>query len=374
MTHAKAWRIVLAIGAICTALSARSAIAADDKGSPIVNRSIAYVLTNRDWGIYQTGDTKAECPDGLSEWGPREQFKSLFMEDGKKRTLEETQLARESAIWFPRLGPDQFPFKQAAGKIAYGLNLDGKVKPTDFTNPTGEKGIDNQLFRAIGCNDIFRGPSGIVYLISNQLLRRLTYNRVLIELTDVDSLTDDDDVTVTIYRGRDGLILDATGKNVIPGGTQRIDYRWGKSFIQRLHGKISGGVLTTDPADMHLPYAIQVESQESYLGARLQLKLTPQKAEGVLGGYVGVDSWYHQFQRTWATVYQSYGRTASQSLYKQLRALADGYPDPKTGENTAISAASRMFFSQVYIQRDDKEKRVAASADASARKAAEASR
>jgi hypothetical protein len=35
--------------------------------------------------------------------------------------------------------------------------------------------------------------------------------------------------------------------------------------------------------------------------------------------------------------------------------LADGYPDPKTGKNTAISSAMRVKFTQVFIQRPEKE-------------------
>ena len=38
------------------------------------------------------------------------------------------------------------------GPAGYGFNLDGKVTDEDFTNPeTGERGIDNQLWRAVGC-------------------------------------------------------------------------------------------------------------------------------------------------------------------------------------------------------------------------------
>lgn len=341
---------LLGAAAMFVAFLSAPAQAAGDSGAYLKDRTIAYVLTHRDWGVYQTADAKEECPNGQAEWGPREQFKALYVQDGQKRKFEDSQLKQESSIWFPTLGHDQFQFKQASGKIAYGLNLDGKVGPNDFTSPDGVAGIDNQLYRAIGCNDIFRGPTGIVYDISNQWMHTHNYNRLLIELTDVDSLTDDDDVTVTIYRGKDSLLMDGTGKRVIPGGTQRIDARWGKRFYRRLHGKIVGGVLTTEPADLTLPYEVLVPLEESYLAARLQLRLSPEKAEGVLGGYVNVDEWYQWLNKGWATVFQSYGRMAAQSLYKNLRPLADAYPDPKTGENTAISFAAQLQFTQVFIE------------------------
>jgi len=341
MVNRIAFAVVVA-GLICA-----TAAAADAPAS----RTIAYVLTHRDWGVYQTLDAKEECPNGQAEWGPREQFKALYIQDGKKRTLEESQLKQEAAIWFPTLEPDRFPYKEASGKIAYGLNLDGKTGDHDFTSPEGVPGIDNQLYRAIGCNDIFRGPTGIVYDISNQWMHTHNYNRLIIELTEVDSLSNDEDVVVTLYRGRDSLLMDGTGKRVIPGGTQRIDARWGKRFVRRMHGRIVNGVLLTEPTDLTLPYEVLVPLEEFYLGARLQLKLSPDKAEGILAGYVNVDDWYRWFNKGWATVFQSYGRMASQSLYKKLRVLADGYPDPKTGENTAISMAAQLQFTQVFLER-----------------------
>jgi hypothetical protein len=37
------------------------------------------------------------------------------------------------------------------------------------------------------------------------------------------------------------------------------------------------------------------------------------------------------------------------SEYRLFRKFADGYPDPKTGQNMAISAAWDMRFEQVFI-------------------------
>src|SRR5688500_5377546 len=109
----------------------------------------------------------------------------------------------------------------------------------------------------------------------------------MIELTGVDDLVDDPEVEVTILRGRDRLLTDATGEKIIPGGTQRVDMRWGKKYIQRLQGKIEGGVLTTAPADVSLPHAIYLEKpgEDNWKGAQFRLKLTPERAEGMLAGF-----------------------------------------------------------------------------------------
>src|SRR5258707_14193377 len=41
---------------------------------------------------------------------------------------------------------------QVNSRIGDGFNLDGKIKETDFVSPDGEKGIDNNLYRAWGCD------------------------------------------------------------------------------------------------------------------------------------------------------------------------------------------------------------------------------
>ncbi len=76
-----------------------------------------------------------------------------------------------------------------------------------------------------------------------------------------------------------------------------------------------------------------------FLDARIRLKVKPDGTlEGVLGGY-----------QPWYPVYWSHANVGyidergfgvdAPALYYALRREADAYPDPKTGQNTAISAA-----------------------------------
>lgn len=47
--------------------------------------------------------------------------------------------------------------KVSQGKTAYGFNLDGQVSADDFTDPmTGEKGVDHELARVLGCIEPMR--------------------------------------------------------------------------------------------------------------------------------------------------------------------------------------------------------------------------
>jgi hypothetical protein len=315
---------------------------------PPKDGTIAYVLTDLHWAVFESADGKTECPQGYNE-GNREHFKKLFPEDGTSRTLLETQLRREVDGWYPTTAPEQFKFLEAGGPTAYGLNLDGKVGQNDFTSPEGDKGVDNQLYRVLGCIRNYRPPEGAIQGFDNDEVTKDVYNRLIIELSGVHSLVNDDDVQVMIYRGRDPILLDATGKNAIPGGSQRVDVHWGSKFIQKMHGRIRDGVLTTDPADFVYPWAVfYIATDEFMHAARLKLNLTSTRAEGLIAGYLDIESWYSQLMRSYSTHHQSYGQSSAPSIYKALRRLADGYPD-RSGANSAISSALLAKFTQVHI-------------------------
>lgn len=343
--------------ALVAAISAVPGVAAaqqlQEGGAVLKNRRIGYALTHKYWSVYETPGAKTECPQGFND-GPREQFKKLF-DDGKKRSIVEAQLKREGEQWHPTTAPESFRFLEAQGKTSYGLNLDGKVGPEDFDSPDGEKGIDNQLYRVIGCIGHYR-TMGTINHFENLFMRSYDDTRIVIELTEVDDLVNDDDVTVTTYRGSDGLLQDATGEGFVPGGTQTVDLRWGKEYVSKLKGKIADGVLTTEPVDhVMLPWGVTFNTSGYHLfrGFQLKLKLDPQAADGLMAGYVDVQNFTHHLNTSWSTHHHSYGQLSSPSQYKAMSRLADGYPDPKTGKNTAISAAVTLKFVQVYVQQPD---------------------
>jgi len=350
---------VSTLSAVAVLLAAGSAFAAETSAVPaakeipsvIRDGKIGFALSARYWAVHESPGGKVECPNGFND-GPREQFKQLFPEDGTKRTLLDTQLMREARQWFADTSEEAFSFKEAVGKVSYGMNLDGKDGPEDFVDPDGVKGVDNQLFRAIGCVSQYRAPSNLIYFFENKYLGQYDVNRFMIEISDVESLANDDDVTVRTYRGRDPLLADATGASYIPGGTQRVDARWGKQYQQTFKGKIVDGVLVTDAQDLLIPWSATFDTNgyHAFKGLRFQLSLTSQQAEGVLAGYVDIAAFYHHLNTSWSTHHQSYGQLSAPSLFRALHRLADGYPDPKSGEMTAISGAIKVRFTQVFIE------------------------
>jgi hypothetical protein len=332
--------------AILMALAAAGA-SADDAAPP--GRTIAYVVTNLSWALQSTPEM-TECPKGLND-GVREQFKLLFPEDAAhKRSLVDTQLRRQVESYQPTTAPDALPFLEGQGPVAPGLDLDGQVGPEDFTSPAGVPGVDNQMHRVLGCIANYRAPDGPIRFFEDEMVLRENYNRIIVQLTGVDSLTDDPDVDVMIFRGRDKVLVDAGGLKALPGGTQRIDTRWGSRYIRQTQGRIEKGVLTTEPVDLLYPWdAFYMPTDQYMWGARLSLALTPEGAEGLIAGYTDVETWYLHMLRNWSAHYQSYGKSSGPSIYKALHRLADGIPDPATGENRAISSALAAKFTEVRV-------------------------
>ena len=339
------YRVVIGLIA-ATAMIGSSAQTND---SALRDRAIGYVMTDLFWSVYQTPDAKQECPRGFND-GPREQFEQLYpYHEGL--TVEETQLKQEIETWHPSTEPDGFEFLEVEGEISWGLNLDGEVGPNDFVHPDGSPGIDNEVYRAVGCVIGFRGPDGVEFIFQNKAIIDERYNRMMVELTEVDDLENDDSVTVTVYRGMDRLLTDATGSRVMPGGTQRVDRRWGQNLIRQIGARIVDSVLITEPiGELIIPWQnLSVPSIQLFRDARFELDLSAEGATGLLAGYADVDTWYYQLIRNDSTHHLSNGQISGISLYKSLRRLADAYPDPETGENTAISTALDVKMTQVFI-------------------------
>ncbi|MEQ8313288.1 MAG: hypothetical protein RL839_09010 [Gammaproteobacteria bacterium] len=317
------------------------------------NGRIGYVMTDLFWSVYQSEDGSEECPRGFND-GPREQFEQLFPAH-EMLSVEETQLLQEIETWHPTTEPDGFEFLEVEGALSWGLNLDDEISANDFTHPDGTPGIDNEVYRAVGCIIGFRGPDGVEYIFQNKAIVDERYNRMMIELTGVDDLQNDEAVTVNVYRGLDRLLTDATGSRVVPGGTQRVDRRWGESLIRQVQGRIVDGELISDPIDeLVIPWQnLRVPSIQLFRDARLVLKLTEENATGILAGYADVDTWYYQLIRNDSTHHLSNGQISGISLYKALRRLADAHPDPQTGKNTAISTALDIKMTQVFVIHPD---------------------
>ena len=80
----------------------------------------------------------------------------------------------------------------------------------------------------------------------------------------------------------------------------------------------------------------------------MQLRLTEEGAEGLMGGYLDIEKLYNNLAQNWTTHHHSYGREPLPSEYRSMIRNADAYPDA-SGRNTAISSGWEVKFKQVFI-------------------------
>lgn len=255
--------------------------------------------------------------------------------------------------------PDMFerpPMPTVQSRYAWGMDLDGGDPGPDgcahenFVSPDGEQGIDNQEYRVMGCTPEARGSDGDGEGNSGigQFHRSGEWTQVIL-LRGVDSLINDDAVEVIYANTADRAITSQAGE-FLTGASYVIDVTPPRNR-NVLRGKISDGVLTTEPADIKLAQTWGQSRLRDLRGARSQydyrrgrLRLAFQSdgsVTGMLGGYRPV------FDLIAAPAIGGIGSAtvAGIDCAQQLataRKFADGLRDPKTGQCTAVSSAAQI--------------------------------
>jgi hypothetical protein len=322
---------------------------------PPQKKTLGLAITSWTTSLYETADGKEECPEGLNIGGDQIWLQSLTPEQRDKLTRHgtvETTMLRDYAMergpngedicWNPTAVKDP-PQKTVMGKIGYGLNLDGTedghataktCAHEKFISPDGKTKIDNQWYRVIGCTYGWRKAGGYPEQMPNGELRDGGHP-ILIKITGIDDLRNSSDVTVTFYHSADGMVKDSTGK-ILPNSSYRVD----KSYVYTTRGSIKDGVLTTVPIDVHFPfYAHFMHAERFFKDARLELEIAPdgKTAKGVVAGYYDLDNFWSYMARIGELF--TVAHFSCPAIYEAAHRLADGYPDPKTGACTAMSAS-----------------------------------
>ena len=233
----------------------------------------------------------------------------------------------------PYLLPDPH-IETAQGRFAPGFNLDGRVDPDDFEDPdTHEKGVDNGIWQVIGCFDTFHVRQPVRAYNEN-----ITWDAVLDGMpawlisVSGDDLSRDGHVTVTFDRALNVALRDASG-GLLSGATYTIDPDPRSHSVFR--GRIDNQVLTIEPGDFSMQGESQFYAILRFTHTHLRLQMKPDgSVTGLLGGY---QPWSDYYQ--WLAVRgETDGQIDLPGVYYAMKRLADGVPDPATGENTAISA------------------------------------
>jgi hypothetical protein len=318
------------------------------------------------------------CPEGLNPLPdvffkrdlkilglPQAEVNAMFDKDYKIQNGEPTTRwvavvatrgnGRDNVYLHPTTVPDAH-LKPAAGRFAYGFNLDGKgaASPNSYEDPeTHEKGINNQLFRTIGCIQAYKGyppPQPPLEAEYRWDASRAVMGAWLISVSGND-LSKDGDVTVRFETSLDPVIVQDANAHIQSDMTYRVAGY--SASVNVLHGKIRNGVIYTEPAHISMQCSSYIQPVYDFLEARMRLRIKPDgNLEGVLGGY-----------QPWYDVYWSHAKVGyidergfgidAPALFYALRRYADAYPDARTHRNTAISTAYMIEAVPAFIARMD---------------------
>jgi hypothetical protein len=246
---------------------------------------------------------------------------------------------------------------QVVSRIGDGFNLDGKIKPADFVSPDGEKGIDNNLYRAWGCDAPWRGNGNATLdLRANDKMQEGLYTMVIRVSGNQDPMNDSD-ATVEIGYSPDKIVKDARG-----GIATDYSYRILKAAqYTKLKATIKNGVVETEQAPhLHTPRIAWFYDQTgdtNFAKGKIRLKLASDglSGTGLIGGY-----------RNWRELYteNTFAQDGGQqgirehedhvSLYYALRRNADGMYNEKTGKFDGISSVYRIKMASAYVVDPDK--------------------
>ena len=345
---------LLCIGALAAPVS----LAAPASSQP--RHTIGLVLTSWKHALYATPAGKEECPSGFAA-DEKQQFLAMKNADEQLKAFGNFEARGpngESGRFNPTKVDDPIPHRELETRKGFGLNLDGTpdgratpktCRHEKFSSPEGVQ-VDNQIARVVGCTLGWRTDGFATEFIAKDF-ENSPLNRVVIEITGVDSEKNDPAVMVTIAKGRDKLVASTPGR-FVPFLVQRIDDRYPR-YIQTTGGRIIDGVLTTDPIPVmdFSTWWVNHQGERRIRDLRLRLKLTPDGAEGFVGGYEDLKYWLYTHSKS---VSGNILKFSYPNYYYAALRYADGHKDPASGQCRAISAAYKVTAVRAQIPHNPK--------------------
>jgi hypothetical protein len=321
-------------------------------------------------------DPGTDCPNGTN---PEIDWIKVLMESGYTR--EEAEWLRNPAnpTRSPVHGQNQMAFRGkdranvytnptsipdpglvgVSGTIAEGIDLDGDPK-TGFTSPTGEKGIDNNFYKTLGCWKTYRGPQRLSSgaLQFNDSMRNGGWTTVIVVAGKGADPMNDDNVTVGFYVSDDKMVKDGNG-NIARDYTFNIKPHAKYEALFPAQSK-NGVIASTQPSAGALRDPAYLRDLE-LLRARVKLTMKP---DGMLSGYVGGYRPWEPVYKAWVNargpVIEALTWVQLPGVYYALQRNADCSPTGGKGDKTHISYALRVDALPAYVMTPDATAQVAA--------------
>ncbi|MGE4063747.1 MAG: hypothetical protein AB7E79_10320 [Rhodospirillaceae bacterium] len=312
---------------------AQATTSVDGDCSKGVNPTIEeqYLLNLRHLGYSEAeiAAMKKKEDEGNGEIG------TLMMTRGRINGQPVNAYAHPTAVVDPKLNA-------LDGKFAYGFDMDGKGRddPNGFIDPeTGQRGVDHEAYRALGCMRTFRGSLKGRPTFWDWAWGQLRDSQPawLITISGED-LSQDGEVTVTFDRAVE-FVASNTDSSPRRDVAYRIDPDPRSHNVYKARIK-EGVVLLEAPGtqDFRMLQNPLVTPELKLKRLHMRLNLNGDGSlNGMLGGY-----------QSWRELYFGIGSSGTREacitgdipgIFYLLRRHADGDPDPATGENTTISTA-----------------------------------
>lgn len=367
---------------------APGAMSAELQKEVLRNGHMGFVVTEFAYALGP--DAKEACPTGLSG-GVRAMTEALSKSPTGQRGANEDQESYERRLsrlahtapngqnlcLHPEAGGADPNWRMVSGRNlkVSGIDLDGQASVDGsrttgetcahegFRGVNGDRGIDNQLYRVVGCTTGFQS-TGAANGFQTEMLTGSW--GILISLSGVDDLRNDPDVEIGIYANADPIQLSAARKP-LPFASYAAEQNPRYRAVTR--GRIVNGVLTSDPTDVRVRNVVAAMFDDRILrGGRLRLTFTSDGGmEGYLAGYTPVESMFDvqygaRSSRTdkgelvpeRVRMSRSMGRAGAlghtcNGAYHALYLAADGHRDPGTGRCTSISTQYRIRIAPAFV-------------------------
>ena len=244
-----------------------------------------------------------------------------------------------------------------SGKVGEGFDLDGNRR-NGFVSPTGDTGVDNNFYRALGCWKTYRGPPRKSNSAEsmNDNMRQGGWTVLIVVSGHGKDPMNDRDVDVAFYSSPDKVVKDGSGE-VAHDYSFRI--KPDATYEGILKAKTVGGVITGSSPEITLREPAYNHDLQ-LLKAQVRLKM---EADGSLSGLIGG-------YRPWLPAYKGWvnGRgpviealtwVQLPDVYYALKHYADYSPTGPDGEKTHISYAMRVQAAPAFVMEPDGARQIA---------------
>jgi hypothetical protein len=258
---------------------------------------------------------------------------------------------RENVYIHPETYPDP-GLTGVSGDLTEGFDLDGNAK-TGFPSPTGEKGVDNNFYRTLGCTKSYRGPPKLSSnaLSANDSMRNGAWTVVVVVRGEGSDPLNDPNVSVGFFMSGDKLVKDGNGEVAR-------DYTFSIK-PSRLEGLMkarsrNGIIESAEPTPEMWIRDPGSTRDLQLLRARLKLQMKPDGSlAGYLGGYRPWMPIYTALVNARGPVVEILGWIEIPSVYYALQRNADYAPTGPKGAKTHISYAMRINAIPAYVMTPD---------------------